>query len=123
MVSWFDAPNVIFCIAFLAHVWLFDDSLPLKEWHSLTEGVVRGVNLNKCVRNLLRILKYRLFVTPTQAKAALLSLEYTDPAKETHVPRRALGLPVSATRECVRLDAWRRRRAPLRPAVAVASRS
>lgn len=77
MIVWFDVPNVVYCIAFLAHVWLLDDPLPLADWHGIAEGVVKGVNLNKCVRNCLRILKYRLFVNQTQSRAALLTLEYT----------------------------------------------
>jgi hypothetical protein len=76
MVVWFDVGNVLYCVAFLAHVWLLDDPLPLSKWHAVVEGVVKGVNLNKCVRNCLRILKHQLFVTPTQGRAALLSLEY-----------------------------------------------
>lgn len=78
MIVWFDVPNVVYCIAFLAHVWLLDDPLPLQDWHTIAEGVVKGVNLNKCVRNCLRILKYRLFVNQTQSRAALLTLEYAD---------------------------------------------
>jgi hypothetical protein len=78
--------NVIYCVAFLSHVWLLDDALPLSEWHNLSEGVVKGVNLNKCVRNCLRILKYRLFVTPTQGRAALVTLEYTEKARAVVEP-------------------------------------
>jgi len=78
MIVWFDVPNVVYCIAFLAHVWLLDDPLPLADWHGIAEGVVKGVNLNKCVRNCLRILKYRLFVNQTQSRAAMLTLEYAD---------------------------------------------
>lgn len=78
MIVWFDVPNVVYCVAFLAHVWLLDDNLPLADWHGIAEGVVKGVNLNKCVRNCLRILKYRLFVSQTQSRAALLTLEYAD---------------------------------------------
>lgn len=76
MIVWFDVGNVLYCIAFLAHVWLLDDPLPLSRWHDVAEGVVKGVNLNKCVRNCLRILKHELFVSHTQGRAALLSLEY-----------------------------------------------
>jgi hypothetical protein len=76
MIVWFDVCNVLYCVAFLAHVWLLDDSLPLSKWHGLAEGVVKGVNLNKCVRNCLRILKHQLYVSPQQIRAALLSLEY-----------------------------------------------
>jgi len=86
MIVWFDVSNVIYCVAFLSHVWLLDDALPLAEWHNLSEGVVKGVNLNKCVRNCLRILKYRLFVTPTQGRAALVTLEYTEKAREVVEP-------------------------------------
>jgi len=82
MIVWFDVSNVIYCVAFLSHVWLLDDALPLAEWHNLSEGVVKGINLNKCVRNCLRILKYRLFVSPTQGRAALVTLEYTEKARE-----------------------------------------
>merc|ERR1719421_1190941 len=78
MIVWFDVPNVVYCVAFLAHVWLFDEALPLQDWHAIAEGVVKGVNLNKCVRNCLRILKYRLFVNQTQSRAAMLTLEYAD---------------------------------------------
>jgi hypothetical protein len=86
MIVWFDVSNVIYCVAFLSHVWLLDDALPLAEWHNISEGVVKGVNLNKCVRNCLRILKYRLFVTPTQGRAALLTLEYTEKKREVLEP-------------------------------------
>lgn len=82
MIVWFDVPNVVYCITFLAHVWLLDDPLPLADWHAVAEGVVKGVNLNKCVRNCLRILKYRLFVNQTQSRAALLTLEYTEKSVE-----------------------------------------
>jgi hypothetical protein len=87
MIVWFDVPNVVYCIAFLAHVWLLDDPLPLADWHGLAEGVVKGVNLNKCVRNCLRILKYRLFVNQTQSRAALLTLEYADQNRYTEPSR------------------------------------
>merc|ERR1740130_2355094 len=86
MIVWFDVPNVVYCITFLAHVWLLDDPLPLTDWHAVAEGVVKGVNLNKCVRNCLRILKYRLFVNQTQSRAALLTLEYAEqPREEFHL--------------------------------------
>jgi len=87
MIVWFDVPNVVYCISFLAHVWLLDDPLPLADWHGLAEGVVKGVNLNKCVRNCLRILKYRLFVNQTQSRAALLTLEYADQNRYTEPSR------------------------------------
>lgn len=102
MISWFDAPNVVYCIVFLSHVWLFDDSVPLNKWQQLCEGVVRGVNLNKCVRNLLRILKYRLYPTQQQSRAALASLEYSGSdaeRKKRSVHSAAVELSASAARE------------------------
>jgi hypothetical protein len=30
MIAWFDMSNVVYCVAFLAHVWLFDEALPLR---------------------------------------------------------------------------------------------
>uniref|UniRef100_A0A0G4FKK3 Uncharacterized protein n=1 Tax=Chromera velia CCMP2878 TaxID=1169474 RepID=A0A0G4FKK3_9ALVE len=61
MVSWFDVCNVAFFLAFLAHVYLLDDMIPLRYWGEvLSEGIAKGTNVNKCVRNLLKIRKYRL---------------------------------------------------------------
>merc|ERR1719482_1772422 len=83
MIVWFDVPNVVYCIAFLAHVWLLDDPLPLADWHGIAEGVVKGVNLNKCVRNCLRILKYRLYPNAKEVRCATLALEYQDKPRAT----------------------------------------
>eukprot|EP00921_Rhytidocystis_pertsovi_P001315 GHVQ01002247.1.p1 GENE.GHVQ01002247.1~~GHVQ01002247.1.p1 ORF type:complete len:838 (+),score=159.02 GHVQ01002247.1:331-2514(+) len=63
MIMWFDSCNVIFFLAFLAHVFVLDDTIPLKCWgQRLSEGVAKGSNVNKCVRNLLKLRKYRLDV-------------------------------------------------------------
>jgi hypothetical protein len=89
MVEWFGVENVVYCVAFLAHSWLDDESLPLRAWHSLCEGNVQGVNLNKCVRNVLRILKYKLFVQPGAGEASLASLQYeAAPAQAGRVKAR-----------------------------------
>merc|ERR1719161_509307 len=83
MIAWFDMSNVVYCVAFLAHVWLFDEALPLQDWHAIAEGVVKGVNLNKCVRNCLRILKYRLFPNAREVRCASLALEYQEKPRNT----------------------------------------
>jgi hypothetical protein len=83
MIAWFDVSNCVYCIAFLAHVWLFDEALPLQDWHGIAEGVVKGVNLNKCVRNCLRILKYRLYPNAKEVRCATLALEYQDKPRAT----------------------------------------
>jgi hypothetical protein len=78
MIVWFDASNVVYCVAFLAHSWLFDKAVPLRDWHEIAEGVVKGVNLNKCVRNCLRILKYELFPSDKAVRCAKLAIEYQE---------------------------------------------
>merc|ERR1719379_3301593 len=83
MIAWFDMSNVVYCVAFLAHVWLFDEALPLQDWHAIAEGVVKGVNLNKCVRNCLRILKYRLYPSEREVRCASLALEYQEKPRAT----------------------------------------
>jgi hypothetical protein len=77
MIAWFDVSNVVYCNAFLAHVWLFDKTVPLQDWHGIAEGVVKGVDLNKCVRNCLRILQYRLFPNAKAVRCATLALDAT----------------------------------------------
>ncbi|CEM09647.1 unnamed protein product [Vitrella brassicaformis CCMP3155] len=63
MVLWFDANNVVYFLSFLAHIFVLDDTVPLKYWGEiLGEGVAKGTNVNKCVRNLLKMRKYRLDV-------------------------------------------------------------
>jgi hypothetical protein len=104
MVEWFAVENVVYCVAFLANVWLDDDALPLKAWHQICEGNVTGVNLNKCVRNILRILKYRLFVSQTQARAALLSLEYTEETRHNSTASQARAKLVGEMVERVRQE-------------------
>jgi hypothetical protein len=83
MIVWFDVSNVVYCIAFLAHVWLFDKAVRLQDWHDIAEGVVQGVNLNKCVRNCLRILRYLLFPTEKSVRCATLALEYKEKPRVT----------------------------------------
>merc|ERR1719421_844181 len=83
MIAWFDMSNVVYCVAFLAHSWLFDKAVPLRDWHEIAEGVVKGVNLNKCVRNCLRILKYRLFPNAREVRCASLALEYQEKPRST----------------------------------------
>eukprot|EP00922_Rhytidocystis_sp_ex-Travisia-forbesii_P012476 GHVS01018801.1.p1 GENE.GHVS01018801.1~~GHVS01018801.1.p1 ORF type:complete len:801 (+),score=242.94 GHVS01018801.1:619-3021(+) len=63
MVLWFYPSNILYFLAFLAHIHVLDDTIPLKCWgQRLSEGVAKGSNVNKCVRNLLRMMKYRLEV-------------------------------------------------------------
>jgi hypothetical protein len=83
MIAWFDMSNVVYCVAFLAHVWLFDEALPLQDWHQIAEGVVQGVNLNKCVRTCLRMLKYRLFPHARAVRCASLAREYQEKPRTT----------------------------------------
>jgi hypothetical protein len=78
MLVWFDVSNCLFFLGFLAQAWLLDTCVSLKQWSHISEGICQRENMGKCVRNLLKIKSYRLFMSPEDFSACHSALVRDD---------------------------------------------
>mmetsp|Transcript_8205 Transcript_8205/g.17926 ORF Transcript_8205/g.17926 Transcript_8205/m.17926 type:complete len:310 (+) Transcript_8205:1-930(+) len=74
MLVWFDVSNCLFFLGFLAQAWLLDTCVSLKQWSHISEGICQRENMGKCVRNLLKIKSYRLYIAPDEFSACRSAL-------------------------------------------------